>query len=534
MAKVFTITQGLENMGALKTGGQGSVYKGRRIGEIITAVKLLPTPIYSESTDDKNFMDFQNEVEKLKKVNLEPNPHVVKILNSGLTESGNLPFIEMEFIEGPDMEDLLKPPHDPLFSIKELVKVADQLSYALAHCHRVNVKHGDIKSNNVKFNVNTGNYILLDFGLAIMSEEQRRSSMRQVGAIEFMAPEQNDGLMFFQTDIYSFGIILFELLAGTVPFPLKDKTETARNKVMLAHLEAPMPDVLSLRRLMLPHKWSDEKREREMKVPEWLISTISKCLEKSPHDRFKNGMELHQYIVHHSTVASGGRDSTAMNSLILQSENERLRTLVLKYQEDAKHREESAVISNYHKVLSVNEVLSHKIIEQPAATAESMPELVIASVKRKKPLIDSLLYFLLLISTAAIVYIFREKISILDRFFTGSGNTQVVVDTIPKPIPPPVQYKVLAKKAYFHNTPAENTKREAYVIASSEPLIPLKETADFIYIEFTNGTKTSKGWLRKKDLAQWDESSNSRINSPTGNDTDNSRGQEDASKFASQ
>ena len=219
MGKVFTITEGLENMGALKTGGQGSVYKAKRIGEIITAVKLLPTPIHSESNDDKNFLDFQNEVQKLRKVNQEPNPHVVKILNSGLTESGNLPFIEMEFIEGPDMEDLLKPPYDPIFPIKEIIKVADQLSYALAHCHKVNVKHGDIKSNNVKFNVNTGNYVLLDFGLAIMSEEQRRTSTRQAGAIEFMAPEQNEGLMYFQTDVYSYGIILYELLTGTVPFP---------------------------------------------------------------------------------------------------------------------------------------------------------------------------------------------------------------------------------------------------------------------------------------------------------------------------
>lgn len=287
MAKVFTITQGLENMGALKTGGQGSVYKGRRVGEVITAVKLLPTPIYSESVDDKNFMDFQNEVEKLKKVNLQPNPHVVKILNSGLTESGNLPFIEMEFIEGPDMEDLLKAPNDPIFSIKEIIKVADQLSYALAHCHNVNVKHGDIKSNNVKFNVNTGNYILLDFGLAIMSEEQRRTSMRQVGAIEFMAPEQNDGMMFFETDVYSFGIILFELLAGTVPFPLKDKSESSRNKIMLAHLERTVPDILELRSQMLPENWTPEKKEREMQVPQWLIDTIHKCLEKSPQDRFK-------------------------------------------------------------------------------------------------------------------------------------------------------------------------------------------------------------------------------------------------------
>ena len=74
-------------MGALKTGGQGSVYKARRTGEIITAVKLLPTPVYSESEQDKNFTSFQNEVKKLKKVNEQPNPNVVKILNHGITDS---------------------------------------------------------------------------------------------------------------------------------------------------------------------------------------------------------------------------------------------------------------------------------------------------------------------------------------------------------------------------------------------------------------------------------------------------------------
>ena len=54
MSKVFTVTEGLENMGALRTGGQGSVYKGRRMGPIISAVKLLPTPIYTEDENDKN------------------------------------------------------------------------------------------------------------------------------------------------------------------------------------------------------------------------------------------------------------------------------------------------------------------------------------------------------------------------------------------------------------------------------------------------------------------------------------------------
>jgi serine/threonine protein kinase len=296
MSKVFTITQGLENMGALRTGGQGSVYKGRRIGPIISAVKLLPTPIHSESTEDKNYRNFLNEVEKLKKVNEIPNPNVVKILNSGITESGSFPFIEMEFIEGPDLEELLKPPHEKIFTIKEVIKLADQLACALSHCHKVGVKHGDIKSNNVKFNNNSGNYVLLDFGLSVMSDEQRRSSMRHAGAIEFMAPEQNEGKMLFQTDIYSYGVILYELLSGQVPFPLKDNGETARNTVMLSHMESPVPDLIQLRKINFPDEWP----KRELQVPEWLLQMIAKCLEKSPEKRYSDGTELHNVIAESS------------------------------------------------------------------------------------------------------------------------------------------------------------------------------------------------------------------------------------------
>lgn len=86
MSKVFTITDGLENLGALRTGGQGSVYKGKRMGPVISAVKILPTPIYAENTDDRNYRNFMNEVAKLQKVNEVPNPNVVKILSSGITE----------------------------------------------------------------------------------------------------------------------------------------------------------------------------------------------------------------------------------------------------------------------------------------------------------------------------------------------------------------------------------------------------------------------------------------------------------------
>ncbi|TWR28948.1 serine/threonine protein kinase [Mucilaginibacter pallidiroseus] len=328
MSKVFTITEGLENLGALRSGGQGSVYKGRRMGPIISAVKLLPTPIYSESDEDKNYRAFSNEVAKMRMVNEVANPNIVKFLSSGITESGSLPYIEMEYVEGPDLCDLLQPPHERIFMLQEVIRVAYQLSNALAHCHKLGIKHGDIKSNNVKYNINTGNYVLLDFGLAILTDEARRTSIRNAGAIEFMAPEQHDGTMLEQTDVYSFGVIMYELLTGQVPFPLEGHTETARNTVMIAHMEKPVPDLMVARHAALPITWSDEKQHLEMQVPFWLLSVINKCLQKKPGERYASGIELQEAIVAGSL--NGERQG---QQDVLLSENERLQAEVKSQQE---------------------------------------------------------------------------------------------------------------------------------------------------------------------------------------------------------
>ncbi len=307
MSKVFTIADGLQNLGALRTGGQGSVYKGMRMGPIYSAIKLIPTPIYVEDDSDKNYQNFLNEVTKLQKVNEKPSPNVVKILSSGVTESGSFPYIEMEYIDGPELSELLLPPNQKVFGIKELLKVTEQLASALAHCHSVGVKHGDLKSNNVKYNVHTANYVLLDFGLAIMSDEQRRTSIRHAGAIEFMAPEQHEGKMLMQTDVYSFGIILYELLAGQVPFPLDSNGETGRNSVMLGHLEKEVPNALQLRKENLKGTVSDDVLKEEMQVPHWLLNVIDRCVQKKPEDRYANGMELYKAVTN-GLVMIGPKD----------------------------------------------------------------------------------------------------------------------------------------------------------------------------------------------------------------------------------
>jgi serine/threonine-protein kinase len=477
MAKVFTITEGLENMGALKTGGQGSVYKGRRIGEIITAVKLLPTPIHSESPEDKHFTDFQNEVHKLKRVNARPNPNVVKILSSGITETGSLPFIEMEYVEGPDLEDLLKPPHDPIFSVKEAIRVADQLSNALSHCHQVNVKHGDVKTNNVKFNVHTGNYVLLDFGMSMMSDEQRRTSLRHAGAIEFMAPEQNEGRILFPTDVYSFGVVLFELLAGVVPFPLTDGGEMARNKVMLAHMETEPPDLLALRRERLPAQWSEDQKRAEMQVPEWLINTIYISLQKVPESRFADGKALHDYIVLRNTKSVGGIVDTGELAR-LQTENEALR------------RERDGL---QRQLRSLQHPSQRESYTQP-----QQPPIAYAEPRRS----SSLFYVLLIAGVLGGVVFLWYKYGRNSSRKPDMESARVGPEAIS------AQYKVLASKAYFHDQPDASTRRAAAFLVPSDAIVTATDEKNgFVYTAFTNSRgQTSRGWLRKSDLVpleQW-------------------------------
>jgi len=538
MAKIFTITEGLENLGALKSGGQGSVYKARKTGEIITAIKILPTPIASESDDDKHFISFQNEVQKLKKVNEVPNPNVVSIIASGITSSGNLPYIEMEYIEGPDLGELLKPPYDPVFTIKETIKVADQLANALAHCHRANIKHGDIKSNNVKFNQHTGNYILLDFGLSVMSDEQRRTSIRYAGAIEFMAPEQSSGETLFETDVYSFGIILFELLAGTVPFPLSNKGEMARNVVMLAHIETVPPDVVLLRRQALPGSWSNDKQEREMEIPIWLLSMIYKCLEKDPAKRFRNGYDLQEFI-HLGTTAEErkkGASVLAVETAMPQKDESIWRKEIFKLQTQLAQKEELLKDLQYQVDTRDKELYEAKYYNstKPRGVSKSLFFVVLiialgvagfaayhtfydqgkniqtgAVVPGEKKLTDIPDSTVILTSKPIKKAKGKLKKNTGTPFLNASYKPRKKFVPLPgadssssgKHDPHPGNKYTIVNTAYFYDNPDKNSRSNIYLTAGDATLTLLDETDDFRHVIFTDDTgKAIKGWLLKKDF----------------------------------
>ena len=538
MAKVFTITEGLENLGALKSGGQGSVYKARRTGEIITAIKILPTPIASETDEDKNFISFQNEVQKLKKVNESPNPNVVSIIASGITTSGNLPYIEMEYIEGPDLGELLTPPYDSVFTIKETIKVADHLSNALAHCHGADIKHGDIKSNNVKFNQRTGNYILLDFGLSIMSDEQRRTSIRHAGAIEFMAPEQNMGVMYFETDIYSLGIILFELLAGTVPFPLNGKGEMGRNSVMLAHMETAPPDLLTLRKEAMPSGWGYDKKEREMQVPSWLIKMVYRCLDKEPSKRFLNGMELQNFIhsgiiaEEHKTVNISTEQLTIARTheLQLKKEIEKLElqatekdslieNLQMQVELKAKAIEQYQYADNYNLLKPKKNGISKGLFFMVLLIAlgaggftaynsfirphkENMKDSTMQIQASNKPLDSAATPDYKPLKKAKAK--FKKNIPLplknTDREQPGQSNADGEKAIVNNPAPGK-EYRVI-RTAYLHVSPDAYTRSNTYIIPGDETITAINEKNDFIYVTFINTEgKTTKGWLMKKNLS---------------------------------
>jgi serine/threonine protein kinase len=152
--------------------------------------------------------------------------------------------------------------------------------------------------------------------------------------------------MLVQSDVYSFGVIMYELLAGVVPFPLLGKGETSRNAVLVSHMEKPLPDILELRAQYIPQSWEESRKDFEMRVPAWLLDVISRCLEKRPENRYSSGIELHKAIIESSKLYVGTYAYDSTDSAVLRRENERLKALLMQYQETSNALPASAAVGS--------------------------------------------------------------------------------------------------------------------------------------------------------------------------------------------
>ena len=315
----------------LGKGGFATVYKVRHdeLG-YIRAIRVLNDTISNENSE--TYKKFLEECKLLLRLGNGTHPNIVHIYQPRLLD--NKAVVEMDFVEGSDLNKYLKA-QNYFVPINDVLRFANEISSALAYCHedifqfcmdmdydnlqsdpndgekvlldkstihrlieKYKVIHNDIHSGNIirKYD---GSFILLDFGLAIIEGNAQRSSRRRGGAPEFKAPEKwnNENALSEQIDMYSLGIVMYEMLAGQVPFPfdkkLSNQTEAEYN-LSKQHQTAPPPPILPLRKAA--YESANPGKTYEKDYPQWLEEVILKCLEKKPEDRFANGKELHEYV----------------------------------------------------------------------------------------------------------------------------------------------------------------------------------------------------------------------------------------------
>jgi serine/threonine protein kinase len=197
----------------LGRGGMGAVYKAVQTAlDRVVAIKLLPLEI----SIDRDFADrFVREARTMAKLN---HPNIVSVFDFGTTTEGHLYFV-MEFVEGTTLHHLIKTTGlKPVQCLELIVNVCEALQYA----HGEGVVHRDIKPANVLVDMK-GRVKVADFGLARMdtpSSEQWGQTMTGMvlGTPDYMAPEQKSGSRVdHRADIYSLGVMLYEMLCGQVP-----------------------------------------------------------------------------------------------------------------------------------------------------------------------------------------------------------------------------------------------------------------------------------------------------------------------------
>jgi serine/threonine-protein kinase len=252
-------------------GGMGVITAGTHVGlEQPVAIKFIRAELLGTREHVERFMSEAKITAKL------ASPNVVRVIDVGMLPS-RVPYLVMERLEGVDLQAVLE--RRGQLSVGEAIGYALEVCDALSEAHAFGIIHRDIKPENLFIDQGLGRrpvLKLLDFGIAKRTDGRAKALTRSgevVGSPSYMSPEQltTPDLVDQRTDIWSVGVVLYELLAGRAPFA--DRTVAAICRQVLRSVPTP-----------LAHYRGD--------VPAELERVILRCLEKAPHARFACAEDL--------------------------------------------------------------------------------------------------------------------------------------------------------------------------------------------------------------------------------------------------
>lgn len=247
----------------LGKGGMGKVYRAedKKVYEEV-ALKIINPEI---SSDKKTIERFRDELKLARKI---AHRNVCKMYD--LNEFSGSYYITMEYIPGQDLKALIR--QTGQLTIGKTLSIAAQVCEGLIEAHRLGIIHRDLKPSNIMID-REGNARIMDFGIArSLGAKKRTGSGMMLGTPEYMSPEQVDGKEADQrSDIYSMGIILYEMVTGRVPF----EGETSLSIAVKQKSESPM-----------------DPSEYNIRIPEDLSRLILKCLNKTKSSRFQSSDQI--------------------------------------------------------------------------------------------------------------------------------------------------------------------------------------------------------------------------------------------------
>ena len=261
--KGYLLGERYKILDTLGEGGMANVYLAEDIIlQRKVAVKVLRLDLQKET---QTLARFQREALATSELS---HPNIVSVLDVG-TDNG-LPYMVMEYVDGPDLKDYILD-NSPL-DLHEVIRIMDQILSAMTLAHKHNVIHRDLKPQNILMD-KRGNIKIADFGIAVALNQSSITQTNSVmGSVHYMSPEQTrGGLVTKQSDIYSLGIILYELITGKVPFNGDTPVSIA-----LKHAQESIPSI----------------RKKDPEVPQALENVVLKATAKDPRDRYKTAQEM--------------------------------------------------------------------------------------------------------------------------------------------------------------------------------------------------------------------------------------------------